>query len=87
MNLEELRYINQANRLAELERRVEVSRGPRPDFEGTVTGFWVKIDQNYGGVVEYNGKQYVTKPLGWTSIRAGTPVALTGASGIYYSSW
>jgi len=87
MDLDSLKTMNVANRLAELERRIEVAKGPIPDFQGTVTGFWVKIDSNYGGVVEYNGKQYVTKMLGWTSIKPGTPVALTGASGIYYSSW
>lgn len=87
MDLQVLKNISQTNRVADLERRIESAKGPRPDFEGTVTGYWIKIDQNYGGVVEYNGKQYVTKILGWTSISPGTPVALTGASGIYYSSW
>ena len=87
MNLEELKGLNVANRVVDLERRVKAAKGPQPDFEATVTGYWVKIDSNYGGVVEYNGKQYVTKILGWTSIRPGTPVTLTGAGGIYYSSW
>ena len=87
MDLFELKDVNIANRIEELGRRIEVAKGPVPDFQGTVTGFWVKIDSNYGGVVEYNGKQYVTKMLGWTTIRPGTPVALTGAGGIYYSSW
>ena len=87
MDLEELKGLNVANRIADLERRVKASKGPQPDFEGTVTGYWVKIDSNYGGVVEYNGKEYITKALGWTSITPGTPVTLTGANGIYYSNW
>lgn len=87
MEIEELKSINVSNRLAELERRIRVAKGPVADFEGSVTGYWVKLDQNAGGVVEYNGKRYVTKPIGWTSIRPGTPVELTAAGGIYYSKW
>lgn len=87
MTIEEVASINTANRLVELDRRTRVAKGPEGDFDGTVTGYWVKIDQNGGGVVDYNGKRYVTKPLGWTSIRPGTPVKLTSASGIYYSNW
>ena len=52
MDLFELKDINVANRIEELGRRIEVAKGPVPDFQGTVTGFWVKIDSNYGGVVE-----------------------------------
>ena len=87
MDLDQIKELNVVNRVNELERRVRVARGPEGDFDGTVTGYWVKLDQNSGGVVEYNGKRYVTKPLGWTAIRPGTPVRLSSASGIYYSNW
>lgn len=87
MELDQIKQINVANRINELERRQKVAKGPEGDFEGTVTGYWVKLDQNAGGVVEYNGKKYVTKPLGWTSIKRGTPVKLTSAGGVYYSNW
>lgn len=87
MDINQLKNINIAIRLNELERRARVNRGPEGDFVGTVTGYWVRLDQNAGGVVEYNGKEYVSKPLGWTTIRPGTPVTLTSAGGIYYSNW
>lgn len=87
MDIDQLKEVNVAVRLEELERRIRVSRGPESDFTGTVTGYWVRLDQNAGGVVEYNGKEYISKPLGWTTIKPGTPVALTAAGGIYYSNW
>lgn len=87
MELSDLIQENQARRFADLERRNKVAKGPTGDFEGTVTGYWVKIDDNAGGVVEYSGKEYTTKILGWTSIAVGAPVQLTSANGIYYSNW
>lgn len=57
------------------------------DFEGNVTGYWVKLDQNGAGVVSYNQKNYVTKPIGFTSLPAGTEVELSHANGVYYSKF
>ena len=87
IDINSLKAINISNRIGEIERREQSAKGPVADFEGSVTGYWIKLDDNAGGVVEYNGKEYVTKPLGWTSILPGTPVKLTSASGIYYSQW
>ena len=81
-----VRDVHAANRLAAVEDRSKkiVIKG---DFEGTVTGSWVEIAQNGAGIVSYNNKKYVTKPLGFTSIPAGHAVQLTYAKGIYYSEW
>ena len=37
------------------------------DFDGSVTGYWVRLQENGGGVVSYNKKEYITKPIGFTS--------------------
>ncbi len=75
-----------AERLLDLERR---ERGSfiEGDFEGNVTGYWVKLDETGAGVVTYNKKQYITKPIGFTSLPAGTEVELSHANGIYYSKF
>jgi len=57
------------------------------DFEGSVTGYWVRLDSNGSGIVSYNKKQYVTKPIGFTSLPAGSEVELSHANGIYYSKF
>lgn len=84
--LDDLVQENLISRVEELERRVSkpVIEG---DFDGSVTGKWVKLDQSGAGVVEYNGKQYTTKPIGFTSVPAGTAVEMTFANGVYYSKW
>lgn len=84
--LDELLQTSQAERLADLERlaRDQVVTG---DFDGSVTGKWVKLDDTGAGIVEYNSKQYTTKPIGFTSVPAGTAVEMTFANGIYYSKW
>lgn len=76
----------QANRIADLDRlaRKEIIRG---DFEGSVTGKWVRLAENGAGIVAYNGKEYVTKPIGFTSIEKGHAVELSYARGVYYSKW
>lgn len=76
----------QANRVADLDRlaRKEIIRG---DFEGSVTGKWVRLAENGAGIVAYNGKEYVTKPIGFTSIEKGHAVELSYARGVYYSKW
>ena len=84
--LDNLRDVAAAMRLVELERLAsdEVIEG---DFKGSVTGKWVQLAPNGAGVVEYNSKRYLTKPIGFTSIPAGTAVELTFANGVYYSKW
>lgn len=73
-------------RVADLDRleRKDVIKG---DFEGSVTGKWVRLAENGAGVVSYNGKNYVTKPIGFTSIEAGHAIELSYARGVYYSKW
>lgn len=78
--------ISQANRVVDLDRR-ENEPIIRGDFKGTVIGSWVKLDDNGSGIVQYNKKEYTTRPVGFTSIPAGTPVILTHADGVYFSSW
>ena len=84
--LETLKALQQANRIFDLER-VQKKEYIEGDFEGSVTGTWVRRNQNGSGVVEYNGKNYVTQPIGLTAIPKGTAVELTYAKGVYYSKW
>ena len=78
--------ISEADRLVELERR-STGRIVVGDFDGSVTGRWVMLADSGAGIVSYNNKEYVTKPLGFTSIQAGKEVELSYANGIYYSKW
>ena len=57
------------------------------DFEGSVTGYWVKMDETGSGVVVYRDKEYVCEPIGFVSLPKGTPVELTFANGIYYAKF
>ena len=57
------------------------------DFEGSVTGYWVRLDPSGAGVVSYNKKEYITKPIGFVSLPAGTEVELSHANGVYYSKF
>lgn len=57
------------------------------DFEGSVTGYWVRLDPTGSGIVSYNKKEYTTKPIGFTSLPAGSEVELSHANGIYYSKF
>lgn len=75
-----------ANRINEVESRQD-GKTIKGDFEGSVTGQWKKLAQNGAGTVTYNGKDYETKPIGFTSIAAGTPVEVSHADGVYYSKW
>lgn len=75
-----------AERYLQLERR-EKGNVIEGDFEGSVTGYWVKLDKNGGGVVSYSKKEYVTKPIGFTSLPTGTEVELSFANGVYYSKF
>ena len=84
--LEALLAISTANRLADVSTRE--SKSPiKGDFEGSVTGTWVELNEYGLGIVAYNQKKYVTRRLGITSIPAGRPVQLTFANGVYYSNW
>lgn len=75
-----------AARLSDVER-LDSKQIVKGDFEGSVTGQWVELAQNGAGIVSYNGKRYVTKPLGFTSIEEGHAVELSFARGIYFSKW
>ena len=75
-----------ANRLADLEFRASGITIPG-DFTGSVTGFWVRLGSQGEGIVKYNNKEYVTKPLGYGSLPAGAEVELSYANGVYYSKF
>jgi hypothetical protein len=78
--------VNLAARVIELERREEGSR-PRGDFEGSVTGYWSGLSDSGVGLVEYKGKIFKTRPIGFLSVPKGTEVELTHANGVYYSKF
>lgn len=71
-------------RVIELEKRLEGSTPPG-DFEGSVTGYWEKLDGDGVGIVSYKGRMYKTKLIGFMSLTKGTEVELTYAKGVYYS--
>lgn len=77
---------NTAERLNELQDRTE-RVSIRGDFEGSVTGYWVRLEQNGTGTVSYNNKQYATYPIGIMSLPAGAIVELSHADGIYFSKF
>ena len=84
--LNQLVNLSTSERLVQLERleKNEVIPG---DFEGSVRASWVRLADDGTAVVGYNDKEYTTKPIGLTSIRAGTEVELTHAKGVYYSKY
>ena len=84
--LNQLISANSAERLIELDRRAS-GTAIQGDFDGSVTGHWVKLGQNGEGVVSYNNKEYKTKPIGFISIPKGTEVELSHANGMYYSKF
>lgn len=84
--LDEVLAMSLDNRLNEMERR-QKGTSVKGDFDGSVAGSWVKLDSNGAGIVSYNGKEYTTIRLGFTSIPAGTAVELTFGNGYYYSKW
>ena len=84
--LDSLLSISTAERLMQIEKR-EDGTLIQGDFEGNVTGYWVKLDKNGAGIVSYKRKQYVTKPIGFTSLPKGTEVELSHANGVYYSKF
>ena len=87
MNIfEKLQQAQNAKRIAELDMREAAAKIPG-DFEGSVTGHWVRLDATGGGVVSYNNKEYLTKPIGFASLPKGLEVELSHANGIYYSKF
>ena len=84
--INELKELSLANRVLDLERRSSDAR-IKGDFEGSVTGYWVKLGSMGEGIVSYNNKNYVTKTIGFVSIPVGTEVELSYANGIYYSKF
>ena len=78
--------LSNANRFYDLEGRKE-GVTIKGDFEGSVTGFWVRLGPMGEGIVSYNNKNYITSPLGFVSIPEGTQVELSYANGIYYSTF
>ena len=84
--IDKLTELSSANRFFDLERRESGVMVPG-DFEGSVTAFWVRLGDQGEGVVSYNSKQYITNPIGFVSIPAGTEVELSYANGIYYSKF
>ena len=78
---------SRVNRIVHLERNEENGGQIMGDFEGSVTGYWVRFDETGAGIISYRKKEYVTKPLGITSLRKGSEVELTHANGVYYSKF
>jgi hypothetical protein len=76
------------NRYKVLEDRKVQGTANTGDFKGaSVQGKFLKWNYDGSVIVEYNNKNYKTKPLGFTAIPKGTTVELTYVSGIYYSKW
>ena len=70
-------------KLQDLEENIVV----KGDFEGSVTGYWKELAESGAGIVIYNKKEYVTKPIGFTSLPPGSEVELSHANGTYYSKF
>jgi len=84
--IDELKEISMAERIADVERR-DKGYLIEGDFEGSVTGYWVKLDESGAGIVTFNNKQYVTETIGFVSVPKGTAVELSFADGTYFSKY
>ena len=84
--VDELKEISIAERIADVERR-DKGYLIEGDFEGSVTGYWVKLDESGAGIVTFNNKQYVTETIGFVSVPKGTAVELSFADGTYFSKY
>lgn len=84
--LQSLKDRSRVQRMLQLER-LEKGTVIEGDFEGSVTGYWVRLDNSGAGIVSYNKKEYTTKPIGFTSLPSGSEVELSHANGIYYSKF
>ena len=86
MFVQDLIDMNTSSRITQLTD-IETRPAIRGDFEGSVTGTWVKLDLDGTGLVSYNNKTYKTRVLGIASVPAGTYVELSHADGVYYSKF
>jgi hypothetical protein len=77
---------HEAERLTEIENR-EDGKQIKGDFEGSVTGTWKELGDNGAAIVEYKGKEYIARPIGFTALTKGAPVQLSHADGVYYAAW
>ena len=84
--LNQLLELSTANRLVRTEE-LESGSDIAGDFQQNVTGQWLRLDGTGAGIVLYNQKEYVTVPLGFTSIPEGTKVEMSFANGTYYSKF
>ena len=84
--IDDLKEISMAERIADVERR-DKGYLVEGDFEGSVTGYWVKLDESGAGIVTFNNKQYVTETIGFVSVPKGTAVELSFADGTYFSKY
>lgn len=84
--LNSLTQRSNAERMLDLERR-EKGSYIEGDFEGSVTGYWIRLNKDGSGIVSYNKKEYKTKPIGFTSLPKGVEVELSHANGVYYSKF
>jgi hypothetical protein len=84
--IDDLKEISMAERIADVERR-DKGYLVEGDFEGSVTGYWVKLDESGAGIVTFNNKQYVTETIGFVSVPRGTAVELSFADGTYFSKY
>jgi hypothetical protein len=84
--IDELKEISLAERIADVERR-DKGYLIEGDFDGSVTGYWVRLDESGAGIVTFNNKQYVTKTIGFVSLPRGTGVELSFADGTYFSKY
>ena len=84
--ISQLIELSKANRFFDIESRSDGAT-LKGDFEGSVTGTWIGLGPMGEGVVSYKSKQYLTKPIGFVSIPAGTEVQLSYAKGLYYSAF
>ncbi len=84
--LETVKDLQASNRIYELERRADNFR-IEGDFEGSVQGKWIKVDQSGAGIVRYKGKDYTAISIGFVSVPRGTSVELSYADGVYYAKF
>ena len=84
--LSNLKEISTAERLQAVEER-EKGWQVKGDFEGSVTGHWIRLDDSGAGIVKFNNKEYVTETIGFVSVPKGTTVELSFADGTYYSKY
>ena len=87
-----MNLINMLTEISDAERVVDVERREKGyiiegDFEGSVTGYWVRLDESGAGIVTYNNKEYTTETVGFVSVPAGTVVELSFADGVYFSKY